>query len=53
MFPKYYPQLKEAFINTVNVDLIGTKGSGTETYRPLLKNVVNQLNGVLRVTGKI
>ena len=33
MFPKYYPQLKEAFINTVNVDLIGTKGSGTETYR--------------------
>ena len=32
MFPKYYPQLKEAFINVVNVDLVGKKGSGNETY---------------------
>ena len=33
MFPQYFPELKEAFINVANVDLVGTKGSGSETYR--------------------
>ena len=32
-FPTIFPKLSEAWINVVNLDLVGTKGSGTETYR--------------------